>query len=293
MTITNKLNLPEAILRAIQHNWYAGSGENRFASVTELIKPTKQFLLTKRHYEEIIQDASDMIWTLMGSAIHRVIEAADIKDSMSEERLRCNLDGNIITGGVDLYKDGIITDFKFTSVWNYTNGGRKEDWEKQLNLYAYILNKNGYEVHTLHVVAIFRDWQKRKSTSDPEYPNQIETIELELWNDDKIESFLESRINDIKSYEELPDDLILECTPEERWQSQEQYAVYHKEKSRALRVFDIESEAEEFIKGHKDSANLIIKLRNEVPKRCFDFCSVNQFCHYYRQLADNKVSQAS
>jgi len=220
MIITNKLNLPEPIIRAIEANWYSGSGENRFASVTELIKPTKQFVLTKRHYDEIVQDATDMIWMLMGSAIHKVVEAADIPDSLCEERLGVNIDGNIITGGIDLYKDGVITDFKFTSVWNHLHGSRKEEWEKQLNLYAFLLNQNGHEVKAINVIAIFRDWQKSKSLVDYGYPQQIETIELELWDQDRTLALIEERVQDIKANMELPDDMIPECSRRERWQSE-------------------------------------------------------------------------
>ncbi len=283
MKITNRYNLPEAIVQAIKHNWYSGHKEHRFASVTELLKPTKQFILNKRHYKEIVQDASDMIWMLLGSAIHKVLEAADVDNSISEERLSLTVEDAVITGGFDLYKDGIVTDFKFTGVWNYTCDSRKEEWEKQLNLYAYLLRQHGFEVKALQIVAIFRDWQKSKLISNPAYPQQVETIVLKLWDDAAVLCFLRERISELRSFDELTDDMIPECSPAERWQANDQFAVYKTGANRALRLFDSREEAEAFRDGHKDAAQLHIVVRGETPKRCQDYCTVNQFCHFFHQ----------
>jgi hypothetical protein len=117
------------LVRAIRQNWYGGYKESRFASITELIKPTKIYVLERRYQDEISQEASDMIWTLMGSALHKVVEASAQDNSLAEERLAVVLNGEKITGGIDLYEDGIITDFKFTSVWNYFHSSRKDEWE--------------------------------------------------------------------------------------------------------------------------------------------------------------------
>lgn len=293
MKITNQHHLPEAIFEAIKHNWYSGHKEQRYASVTELLKPTKQFILSKRHYKEIVQDASDMIWMLLGSAIHKVLEASEIDNSISEERLSLDIDGAVITGGFDLYKDGIVSDFKFTGVWNYSSDSRKEEWEKQLNLYAYLLRQHGFEVKALQIIAIFRDWQKSKYLSSPAYPRQVETIAMKLWDDAAVIAFLKERITELRSIDELTDDMIPECSPEERWQGSDHYAVYRKDGARALRVFDKLDEAQAFLTAHKDAPVLSIVTRSEQPKRCFDYCPVNQFCHYYRKLTANEIKLAS
>jgi len=82
MKITNKHHIPEVLVRAISANWYSGHGELRFASVT-----AKMAILSKRHGKEIAQDAGDMIWTMMGSAMHKVLEAGEDMNSLAEERL--------------------------------------------------------------------------------------------------------------------------------------------------------------------------------------------------------------
>ena len=284
MTITNKLNLPDPIVKAIQANWYGGHGEHRFASVTELLKPTKQLLLSRSHAAEIEQDASEMIWTLMGSAIHKVVEAADIDESFQEERLGISFQGEKITGGFDLYHGGIISDFKFTSVWSFIYGSRIKEWTAQLNLYAYMLERQGFEVEGIEVICVFRDWSRHKAASDPQYPKPVERISLELWDREKTEAFLRERIAEIKANEALPDDLIPACTPEERWEGPDTFAVMKPGGKRAVRVFDNIQSAREFIVGHPETDNLRVVARSEPPKRCMDFCPVNKFCNFYRGL---------
>jgi len=293
MNIENRNKIPEPLVRAIKSNWYSGTGEDRFASITELIKPTKILVLEQRHRDAISRDASDLIWTIMGSALHKVVEASAHEDSLAEERLEVILKGEKISGGVDLYEKGVISDFKFTSVWNYLYGSRKEDWEIQLNCYAYLYRRHGFEVKSLRVIAIFRDWQRFKSEQEAGYPRQVEVIPVDIWDDARVEQYIIDRINDIKSAQSLPDDFIPECSPQERWQPDTQYAVYKAGGSRALRVFGTYEEAEAFISNHKEADNLRIITRQEQPRRCMNYCSVNQFCHFYRELAGNDIKQAS
>lgn len=284
MNIENRNHIPEPLVRAIRSNWYNGTGEDRFASITELIKPTKICVLEKRHKAEISQDASELIWTIMGSALHKVVEASAHENSLAEERLEVTLAGEKITGGVDLYENGIISDFKFTSVWNYIYGSRKEDWETQLNCYAYLFRRHGFEVNGLRVIAIFRDWQRFKAEQDAGYPHQVEVINIDVWTDAEVEHYLLTRIAEIKEALTLPDDFIPECSTHERWQPETQYAVYKAGGSRALRVLATYEEAEAFISNHKDSDNLRIITRQETPRRCLNYCPVNQFCHFFREM---------
>ena len=288
MKITNIEGLPEVLVRAIKANWYSGRGEQRFASVTQLIKPTKQVVLEMRHGQEIAQDASEMIWSLMGSAIHRVLEAGEGKESLSEERVSAIVKNARITGGVDLYEDGIITDFKFTSTWAYNSTSRKAEWEKQLNMYAYLYRELGFEVKALQILAIFRDWSKRRAESEASYPRQVEVMPVELWPSFKAKGYIEERVLELKEALMLPDDIIPACSPGERWQTATQYAVFKTGGKRALKVFYDQAEAEAFIKEHKDAQQLGIVTREELPKRCLDFCPVNHYCHYHREMVSSQ-----
>ncbi len=111
-----------------------------------------------------------------------------------------------------------------------------------------------------------------------------EIIDIPLWDDEKTRAFITSRIEDIRQAMQFPDDFIPPCNATERWQSESQYAVYKTDGKRALRVFPTMQEAEDFVQSHKDADNLSIVTREDTPKRCMNYCAVNQFCHYYRDV---------
>jgi len=152
MKITNYNNIPLPIVRAIRHIWYNGANARHFCSVTQLLKPPKLFVLEKRHAQELHVEASDLIWSLMGSAMHRVLEASETGDTLNEERLFATVNGKTISGGVDLYENGIISDFKFTSVWSFIFASGKREWQEQLNLYSYLFQVAGFEITKLQII---------------------------------------------------------------------------------------------------------------------------------------------
>jgi len=162
MMITNNNAIPAPIYRAVLNTKYSGEGEDCFCSVTGLLKGVKELILEQRHRHEIVEEASDRIWSLMGSAIHSVIEKSQTTDTLAEQRLKAVIDGKTITGGVDLYEYGTVFDFKFTSIWSYIYGSRLAEWTRQLNVYAYLYRKAGYIVNNIKIIAIYRDWQKSK-----------------------------------------------------------------------------------------------------------------------------------
>ena len=104
MKITNKAGLPEAIVQAVRADPY-DKGEARF-SVTELIGPPIIRLLRQRHEDEVEEDAADRIWSLLGTAVHGVLErAASSEDGnieFIEKRLFIERLGVKIGGQIDL-----------------------------------------------------------------------------------------------------------------------------------------------------------------------------------------------
>ena len=73
MKITNRMNLPQPLVSAIERDPYVRVGD---VSVTSLAKSPRQFWLERRHAEEIEEDASDRIWALLGSIGHKILERA-------------------------------------------------------------------------------------------------------------------------------------------------------------------------------------------------------------------------
>ncbi|NQV17781.1 MAG: hypothetical protein HQ534_04480 [Armatimonadetes bacterium] len=283
MNITNNNKIPAPIYRAICQNWYSGAGADHFCSVTELLKPVKLLVLERRYKNMLEEEASDLIWSLMGSAMHKVLEASEHETSLNEERLFCQVNGKTISGGVDLYEEGIISDFKFTSVWSYIYGNRRKEWAQQLNLYAYLYMNAGFDVNKLQVIAVFRDWSKLKARIQHDYPKQVMIIPIKLWDMSRIEQFIKERLFQLKIALKLPDDAIKECSQRERWQDDDMYAIMKKGNIRATKLCKSQKQAEAYLKSNKDKDKLSINIRKSIPKRCEDYCRVNKYCHFYRK----------
>ncbi len=71
MKITNELGLPEALIRAVDNEMHSKEGE---ISVTQLIAPTQQTILFERYFDKIEADVVDLLWTILGSAVHALLE---------------------------------------------------------------------------------------------------------------------------------------------------------------------------------------------------------------------------
>ena len=282
--MTNKKNLPKALFRAIKSNWYKGD-KTAFCSVTSLIKPPKEIILEMRHRDEIIEDAGDLIWSLMGSAMHKVIEAGEGQDSITEERLSVDILGKKITGAFDNFEDGVISDYKFTSVWTVIyNDDNFQRWTEQQNCYAYMLRKAGFDVKGLQIVAIFRDWSKTKAERQANYPqSQVMTIPLELWSEQRQLEFMEDKVNTISEYLNTDDDDIPVCSPEDRWQKPTKYAVMKDGRKSALKLFTDKDLAEKMVE-EKGVDRYYVQTRKSVPKKCLDYCNVKHFCNFGRNV---------
>ena len=72
MKVTNKHNVPETLVSLATRDYYT-KGRADY-SVTEIISPPRIQRLRRKHNEEMEQDVSDMLWQLLGSALHVVAE---------------------------------------------------------------------------------------------------------------------------------------------------------------------------------------------------------------------------
>ena len=70
MKLTNKFNLPQTFVNVIQRPTY--SKGKAHISATEIINSPRIVQLKKKHWEDIEQDASEMVWSLFGSAVHNI-----------------------------------------------------------------------------------------------------------------------------------------------------------------------------------------------------------------------------
>ena len=287
MKITNHFNVPEPLVALARKEYYS-KGKADY-SVTEIMSPPRIQRLKRKHWDDMEQDVTDMLWSMLGSALHVVAERSEVVDHLNEERLFMEVDGVTLSGSIDLQqhvKGGVaLKDYKFTSVWAVMND--KPEWKQQLNVYAWMVHKiKGVSIKGLQICAILRDWSTRKAQTESGYPQaQIQMVDIPVWSFDKTEKYVHERIELHKESkvqadwdEELP-----ECTDEERWMRTTTYAVKKEGRKSAVRVFDSEEDAVKLIAESEDKKKLSIEVRKGEPVRCTgNYCGVNKWCSQYQ-----------
>ncbi len=287
MKITNKFNVPETLVALATRDYYT-KGKSDY-SVTEIISPPRIQRLRRTHFEEIEQDVSDMLWMLLGTALHVVAERSEVSGHTNEERLSAGINGIILSGAIDLQKDeadGItITDYKFTSAWALMND--KPEWEQQQNIYKYLVERvKKKPVKGLKICALIRDWSRRDAQNKADYPQApIQIIDIPMWTFDRTEAFIKERVEmhrDSKVSADWGDELPL-CTDEERWVRPTTYALKKEGRKTAIRVLDTQDEAEALLKEMPEKDKAFIEIRKGEAVRCTgNFCGVSQWCSQYQ-----------
>ena len=277
MEITNKLNLPEPFVRFAERQHHRKSDY----SATELIKSPRQVLLKQRHSGNIKKDVSDLVWALFGTAVHKVIEGGEGENELSEGYFLEEIGGKMISGTMDHYtSDGVISDWKTCSVYKILNGDFK-DWEQQLNIYAYLAKKAGFDVTGIQVVAIMRDWLRRKAKFDARYPeHQMSVITFNLWTEREQLEFIKQKVSKLIQAENLADEDLPFCTPEERWAKEGLWKVYkNKSAKRAVTGGLYAESAKEKAQEHADKIGGEIRFIEGEPWTACEYCDAVDFCN--------------
>ena len=298
MKLTNHAKLPETIVRAVENDPYDSQGSD--ISVTRLIAPPRVRVLEQRHWDELEEDVSDKIFTLIGSSVHHIIERAVTDDDISERRLFVDIDGWKLSGQFDLLTaSGDLIDFKVTSAWSALEALEKGklEWERQLNVLDWLIrwndtelrNKNGKElaVKKMYIMAILRDWSKMKVMTSDNYPRkQVVMIPINKWTPEEQDKYVKQRIRLHQLAEIQGEDLML-CTPEERWRKDTTFAVMKKNRKTAARVLPSRKEAMKWIEDNhlKYGVNATVIERKGQDVKCENYCRVNKFCNYYQNTA--------
>jgi len=278
MKLTNKYGLPRPLVSAIENDPYKKVGD---ISITSLINAPRQRQLLIRHDQKITEDASERIWMLLGSSVHAILERADTRNHLVEERLTAKVLGWTVSGQPDLLgPDGVLTDWKCCGVFSLLLG-EKPDWVHQLQCYAWLYRQNGFTITKLQIVAILRDWMQSRAKQEPDnYPQcPVETVDIPLWHEKDQESYIHERVK-LHQFSQHQDDRSLPlCTPEERWERPTSYAVQKPMNKRARRVFDSKDKA-----TAEAGAQEVVITRHGVSVRCVDYCKASPFCNQFLTL---------
>lgn len=288
MKFTNDYGLPDDIVRAMRAERY--SRGDAVLSVTQLLTPPRIIQLRAKHDAEVVVDARDELWKLLGQAVHEILDRANAKrvDSVGERRLFATVNDWRISGAMDrfTFENGELKDYKVTSV--YAVGFDKPEWEQQLNLYAWLMRHNGHEVSKLSINAILRDWRKGETERDPNYPKApVKVIDIPLWSFEKQEEFVRSRVN-VHQQAEMTTDLGGEyppCSDEERWlrDPAKPFQIWKKGNKRPSSYFETELAAMSALAALDPNLYTLVRVQGE-PTRCMgNWCGVAPFCKQHQQ----------
>lgn len=237
MKITNKFKLPEQFLHVANSDTYSRAGAD--LSVTQLLIPIRELLLTSANEGARSEDLSDALYSMLGDAVHKVMaDVASFENGViAEERLTIPVLGVTLTGQIDrqVIKNGHIelSDYKLTSYAHYkvqldriAKSARsplheQTDWVQQLNAYAYLTQKvKGIPVSSAKIICILRDWTKMRAVKDKNYPQApVIEINIPLYNMQARYRYVLGRVKAIlaANSEFEMNGTLPECTVEEMW----------------------------------------------------------------------------
>lgn len=279
MKLTNKMDLPDAIVRAIQNDSYT-KGHAQI-SVTGLLQPPQMSHLQRLHDDELTEDVSDRIWALIGQCVHTILERAGSSnpDTMTETTIYSTYGGWTIKGSFDntVISDGTLNDYKVTSVRKAMQPNTPSEWIAQTNIYRRILQKErGITINRINVIALLRDWSLPESQRREDYPQvQVTKHDIPLWSAEETDAFIEERVAMHQAAEPAP------CTDEDIWAKPPKWAIMKAGRKTAVRVLDSPEAADVFLKNLGGSGSYI-EMRPGEAIRCKTYCNVARFCPQWK-----------
>jgi hypothetical protein len=278
MKITNNSHLPEPLYRAICADTYSKGDSD--ITTTQLALPSRIWALRKLHYDNIVEDAEDRIYSALGQSIHLLLERlASDPAYIVERRYYADVCGMKLGGQIDLLVKATrqIHDWKLTSTYVH-NSGAKFEWTIQANVNRWLMAQNDEPADSAVYIAIYRDWSKKKASRSMDYPQVgVGQFALPLWPLENVKPFIEKRITShTNALTALP-----ECSQEDRWAKPEKWAHMRKGRKSAVRLYNTKEEADNATAA--DPKGLHVEHRPSEDTRCVDWCSVAPFCEYAKQ----------
>ena len=290
MKTTNELNMPKAFVNFVSNVRHNPQGT---LSATTLLKGNKEIVLYDRHFDELTQDAADLVWATFGTAVHSIMEKQE-DDAFKEEAFQSVIGDWIVAGRVDRYdmEHEILEDWKTASVWKVIYGDFSE-WKAQGLTYAWLMKQSGLNVKRCRFIALLKDHSKTEAKRKPDYPQKpVYIYEFDVTEADleAIEARIKAKIASVTEAYRLGDDEIEPCTEEERWATATKYAVMKEGRKTALKVCDSMSDAQTYM---RDMGGTKIDIRPGESKKCADYCPCAEFCNFYHECVEKKPEEVS
>lgn len=292
-------------------------------SVTTLMRSTRQVVLSKRiKPEEAFQDISSLIPSRIGTAIHTGIEKAwasknlrsvvkqlgypnyvaeNIVINPSKEYLEENpkaipiyqeirselsIDGFTVTGKFDFVGEGVVQDFKTTSVFTYIYQSKVKDFITQMSLYRLLNPTLITKPYTL-IHYVFTDWSKVTAERTKGYPpSRILSQKLELMSEKDTLAFVKGKLAAIKMYKDAPEERIPLCNDEELWRKEDTWKYYANPTKMGKSTKNFNSSSEAYKRLAEDgSKGIVVHVPGQVI--ACGYCSAFSMCSQKDTLIAN------
>lgn len=284
----NNVALPVAIW--LKRDDYDYSPDSKVFSATELLKPTKQIVLTRRLrvQGQLANELEDNFFSARGSCIHAAIESAVSQaltedgmlvgaeelgkvDIKMETRSKRELEGFTISGKFDMLINNHLYDFKNTSLYSYKEDSRKEEYRWQMSIYRW-LNPEIIKGDSFTICFILQDW---RNANKDEIDSPVPFREYEFYSLEETEQMLRDKIKELKDNLELEEKAITQCKEEELWLTPIVYKYYSSTLStRASKNFTSALEANAYLK--EKGKGVLLKTGGEAM-RC-KYCEARDIC---------------
>lgn len=294
MKIKNSTNLPQALVRIAEKTAY--KSKPKCYGATTLLKGNTEIILTRRYFDLLEDDVSDMAWAIFGSMFHEYIKRNDTT-KYSEYKVTIPVSQSYFVGVIDLYdkKQNIVYDYKTSTVWKYIHKDF-DDYRTQLLAYCWALQKaKKIKCRTGKIIMFLKDYSNaEKVRYGNSYPNK-ECVELTFSFTDKdlsdYELFITEKIKTLEKEKYIATNRLKECSDKEKWTTPTTYAIYKNDNKTASKVFssfnDANSYVENLLKTDTKNVYTIIE-RKGTDKKCESYCRVSAFCPFRKKVLENE-----
>ena len=308
-TNNNNISLPLAVF--LMYDDYNYDERSNAISATGLIRPIRQLVLAQQNPTEAkTVEISELVASRMGNAIHKGCEIAwtdlptvkkalktlgandDAADSIRinppylkegetavyvEQRIEKTIDDFIISGQYDLVLDGVLNDFKSTSVWTYIFDSSADSYIKQGSIYKW-LSPDKITSDYININYIFTDWSAAKAREKKDYPQfKALTKKYDLWSIEETENWIRNKLDAYKLHLNTSQEGLPECTDEELWATEETFKYYKNPNKLDRSTKNFKTMDEALIRKSEDGDVGIIKTVPGTVKHC-PYCPVVNIC---------------
>ena len=289
---------------AIQESIGNYSRQGGHYSATELIH-SPRYTLLRRRYEELKPPATidNSFASFKGNAIHNemkrglwsykrkleVLDPGQAKEMFVEYRVFDKVLGRRVTGQPDLVIEDVLFDYKTKKAWSKPyHADQMGGWEKQLNIYAFLLKQYEIAITEAYIVTIYLDWNNYMAEKNPsKYPqSEVEYIPVDIWHYEDQEQFVYSAIDSLNKCEELEDDELPDCNLDDTWERTE-YKLCKVGGKRAIKKYNNKVDAYQHLAKVNGKGDYFITNSTSDPVFCRDYCYCRDKCSQWKEWGSN------